>query len=145
MLASISHLNGSSVSKTFEYPIHHFMSNICQHFWHTASAPNTSFLWRMKCESVSSSVGSDFLWPHGLQSSCFLCPWDSPGKDTGVGRQSLLQGIFLNPGMEQGLLHCRQILYHLSHQRSPWRMGTHLRICLTWECPILTRNFSSLI
>ena len=34
------------------------------------------------------------LWPHGLQSSRLLRPWDSPGKDTGVGSQSLLQGIF---------------------------------------------------
>ena len=41
-----------------------------------------------------------------------LCPWDSPGKNTGVGRHFLLQGTFLT----RGLLHCRQILYHLSHQ-----------------------------
>ena len=25
------------------------------------------------------------LWPHGLQPTRFLCPWDSPGKNTGVG------------------------------------------------------------
>ena len=24
------------------------------------------------------------LWPHGLQHAKFLCPWDSPGKNTGV-------------------------------------------------------------
>ena len=36
--------------------------------------------------------------------------WNSPGKDTGVGCHSLLQGIFLTQGLNPGLLHCRQIL-----------------------------------
>ena len=44
---------------------------------------------------------------------------DSPGKNTGVGSHSLLQGIFPTRGSNPGLLHCRQILYHLSHQGSP--------------------------
>ena len=34
---------------------------------------------------VSRSVMPDSLRPHGLQSTRFLCPWDFPGKDTGVG------------------------------------------------------------
>ena len=38
---------------------------------------------------------------------------------TGVGSISLLQGIFQTQGLNPGLLHFRQILYHLSHQRSP--------------------------
>ena len=44
------------------------------------------------------------------------CPWDFPGKNTGVGCHSLLQGISLTQGLNLGPLHCRQILYHLSHQ-----------------------------
>ena len=64
------------------------------------------------CESRS--VMSDSLWPHGLHS-----PWNSPGQKTGVGSLSLLQGIFPTQGSNPGLLHCRWILYHLSHQRSP--------------------------
>ena len=44
---------------------------------------------------------------------------DSPGKNTGVGCHALLQGIFLTEGSNPGLLHCRLILYHLSHQGSP--------------------------
>ena len=44
---------------------------------------------------------------------------DSPGKNIGVGCHSLLQGIFPTQGWNPGLLHCRQILYHLSHQGSP--------------------------
>ena len=41
-----------------------------------------------------------------------LCPWDSPGKNTGVDCYSLLQGIFPTQGSNPGLLQCRQILYH---------------------------------
>ena len=37
---------------------------------------------------------------------------DSPGKNTGMGCHSLLQGIFPTQGLNLGLLHCRQILYH---------------------------------
>ena len=44
---------------------------------------------------------------------------DSPGKNTGVGSPALLQGIFPTQGLNPGLLHCRWILYHLSHQGSP--------------------------
>ena len=42
-----------------------------------------------------------------------LCPWDSPGKNTGLGCHSLLQGIFMTQGLNPCLLHCRHILYHL--------------------------------
>jgi len=45
--------------------------------------------------------------------------WDSPGKDTRVGFHALLQGIFQPQGSNPGLPHCRQIIYHLSHQGSP--------------------------
>ena len=44
---------------------------------------------------------------------------DSPGKNTGMGRHSLFQGIIPKQGSNPGLLHCRLILYHLSHQGSP--------------------------
>ena len=40
--------------------------------------------------SVSRSVEPDSLWPHGLQPTRLLCPWDFPGKDTGVGCHFLL-------------------------------------------------------
>ena len=65
---------------------------------------------------LSHLVMSDFLQLHGLLPARLLCPWDSPGKNTAVGSHSLLQGIFLTQGWNPGLLHCRQILYCLSHQ-----------------------------
>ena len=55
----------------------------------------------------------DSLQPHGLQPARLLCPWDSPGKNTGVGIHSFLLEIFPTQGLNLGLLHCRQILYHL--------------------------------
>ena len=74
---------------------------------------------KVKSESINNSVVSDSLRLHGLQSARLLFPWNSAGKNTGVGSHSLLQGIFLTQGWNLGLLHCRQILYHLSHQGSP--------------------------
>ena len=51
---------------------------------------------------------------------------DSPGKNTGVGCHALLQGIFPTQGSNPGLPHCRQILYHLSHQGSPWILKKYM-------------------
>ena len=48
-----------------------------------------------------------------------LCPWDFPGKNAAVGCHFLLQEIFPTQGLNPGLLHYRQMLYHLSHQGSP--------------------------
>ena len=41
------------------------------------------------------------------------------GKNTRVGSHSLLQGTFLTQALNPGLLLCRWLLYHLSHQGSP--------------------------
>ena len=38
------------------------------------------------------------------------CPWDSPGKNTGMGYHFLLQGIFPTQGSNPGLPHWRQTL-----------------------------------
>ena len=66
--------------------------------------------------SVSHSVLSDSLQPHGLWPARLLCPWGSPGKNTGVDCHSLLQRIFPTQGSNPGLLHCRQILLSLSYR-----------------------------
>ena len=67
--------------------------------------------------SVSCSLAKLFvtLWTIACQAFCL---WDFSVKNTGVGCLSLLQGIFLTQALNPGLLHCRQILYHLSHQGS---------------------------
>ena len=52
--------------------------------------------------SSSRSVEPNSLQPHGLEPTRLLCPWDFPGKDTGVGCHFLLQGIFPTQGYEPG-------------------------------------------
>ena len=64
----------------------------------------------MDCSPPGSSVHGDF-----------------PGKNTGMGCHSLLQGIFLAQGSNPGLPHYRQTLYHLSHQGIPLHMVTSTR------------------
>ena len=59
------------------------------------------------CSVVSNSVRPYGLWPARL-----LCPWNFPGKNTGVSCHFLLQGIFPTQGSNPLLLNCRQILYH---------------------------------
>ena len=63
----------------------------------------------------------DSLWPDGLQPSRLLCPWDFPGKNTGVGCHFLLQGIILIQGSNPCLL-----------QLPNWQL-----LCrwATWEAP----------
>ena len=76
--------------------------------------PWSLLLIRVLCSVVSSSLQPCGLWPARL-----LCPWDSPGKNTGVGCHALLQGVFPTQGSNLGLQHCRRILYQLSHKGSP--------------------------
>ena len=70
-----------------------------------------------KVQSVTRSVVSNSLQPHGLQPARLLSSWDSPDKNTGVDGHFLLQGIFPTQGLNPGLSHYRQILSCLSHQR----------------------------
>ena len=72
------------------------------------------------------SVVSDSLRPNGLYPARLLCPWDSPGKNTGVGCHALLQGIFLTQGSNPGLLHCRQILYTIGEAQG--QHGSNLNV-----------------
>ena len=68
----------------------------------------------MRVKVKVSQLMSNSFWPHGLYS-----PWNSPEQNTGVDSLSLLQGIFPTQGLNQGLPHCRWILYQLSHKGSP--------------------------
>ena len=76
--------------------------------------------WFYAAAAAVTSVVFDSLWPHGLLPAWLFCSWNSPGKNTGVGSHSLLQGIILIQGLNPGFLHCWQILYHLSHQGTYW-------------------------
>ena len=67
----------------------------------------------------TSSVTYDSLRLHGLEPTRLFCPCDFPGKNTEASCHSLFQWILLIQGLKLCLLHCRRILYPLSHQGSP--------------------------
>ena len=79
------------------------------------------------------SIMSDFLRPRGLQPTSLLCPWDFPGKNTGVACHALLQGNLPNPENISCISWTgRWILY-------PWPPGkpTYSNTCLLTKCLLL--------
>ena len=64
----------------------------------------------------------------------FFCLWDSSGRNTGVGCHFLLQGIFPTQGLNPGLPHWRQILYHLSRYLNCRRNSFTHSCWLIWNC-----------
>ena len=87
------------------------------------------------------SVVSDSLRPHGLQPTRLLCPWDSPGKNTGVGGHFLLQGIIPTQESNPRLLQWHMdslTLKHLLGYCPAEDTLTHLLIRAAsnpWLCP----------
>ena len=88
-------------------------------------------------KSKSCLVVSDSVTPWTTRSMEFF-----PGQNTGVSNCSLLQGIFPTEESNPGIPHCRQILYQISHQRSPFfspHTNTHTKWvtchskCLAWD------------
>ena len=67
----------------------------------------------LACMHAKSLVLSDSLRSCGLQPTRLLCPWNSLGKNTGVGCHALLQGIFLTQGL---ILHLLCLLH--------WQVGS---------------------
>ena len=87
-----------------------------------------------------------------MRPSRLHCPWNSPGKRTGVGCHSLLQGIFPTEESNSDLLHCGQILYCQSHQGSPalsiclfYLIKTRLKITIIIEalCKDINQKFTN--
>ena len=82
------------------------------------------------CVCQVTSVVSHSLGPHGLQPTRLLCPWDSPGKNTGVGSHALLQGNLPDPGIE------------LVSLTSPALAGRFFTANVTWDgCPFTQVHF----
>ena len=96
------------------------------YIWLSCSAVNLKPVYRRTCsvgyhniklsyERVLVAQSCLTLCDPGLGPARLLCPQNSPRKNTGVGSHFLLQGISPIQGQNLGLLHCRQILYSLSH------------------------------
>ena len=93
----------------------------CGHFW------VFQICWHIECITLIASSfrilnSSTGIPLHPLALLIAVLPsstWGYPSNNTGVGNNSLLLGTFQIQGSNTGLLHCRQILYHLSHQEGP--------------------------
>ena len=101
-----------------------------QRFWLLVAMWSPT-VWRSSCAVLrllfllfSCSVVSDSLQPHGLKPARLLCPWDFPGRNTGLGCHALLQEIFLTQGSNPCLLHWEAGSLPLSHQGSPLYSST---------------------
>ena len=92
------------------------LKQVTQLFW--LPRAYKSYVYSMKVKVI------DSLWPHGLYS-----PWNSLGQNTGVGSLP-------NPG----LLHCRLILYQLSHKGKPRNTGVCNLSLLQWIFPTQELN-----
>ena len=79
------------------------------------------------CSGMSNS-----LWPYRLQPTRLLCPWDFPGKNTGVGCHFLLPGIFPTQGSNSRLLCLLHWQADSLHFVPP---GKSLEIHITWQNP----------
>ena len=87
----------------------HFISN-CQNLGANKMSFNMKVLVAQWCPALCDHMDCN---PPGSSAQGFS------GKNTGVSCHFLLQVIFPTQGSNSGLLHCRQILYYLSHQGSP--------------------------
>ena len=85
---------------------------------------------------LSRSVMSDSLWPYGLYPTRFLCPWDSPGKNTRVSFHSHSKG---SPWpRDRNWVTCigRQMFYHWG----TWEARSHSQLIELWVDITKQRN-----
>ena len=90
MLLLLSHFSSVRLCVTLWTAAHQAPPSLgfSQEHWTELPFPSPmheSEKWKWSC-----SVMSDSLWPHGLQPTRLLCPWDFPAKSTGVGGHCLL-------------------------------------------------------
>ena len=86
LLSPVSYLGICSLSL-----LTHSLPSIGNKKWEFLTLDLSSSSLLVCCVCSVASIMSNSLWPHGLQPTRLLYPWDSPGKDTGVGCHALLQ------------------------------------------------------
>ena len=91
---------------------------------------SSAMLNSLESESISYSVMSNSLQLQGLLPTRLLYPWNSPGKNTGVGSHFLLWGS-PDPG-SKSRSHALQILYRLSHWGSPGLIKEMPKVLPAW-------------
>ena len=87
---------------------------------------------------VLSCPVDDSLQPPGLQFPRFLCPWNFPSKNSGVGSHFFLQGIFPTQGSNLHLLHWQVYLLPLGYLGSQNTLSyIVIKVTITRDCLIL--------
>ena len=86
-----------------------------------ADSRKASIWWGLSCcnRCLVTKSCLTLLQLHGLKPARLLCPWASPGKNTGVGCHFLSQEIFLTEGSNPCVWHWQVDSLPLSHQGSP--------------------------
>ena len=105
-----------------------YCKQFCNEHWSACILSDHDFLWiyvqewdcRIMVVVVLSLSGTKYCNP--MHPTRRLCPWDFAGINSGVGCISFSRGSSMTQGWNLGLLHCRWILYWLSHQ------GNHCRV-----------------
>ena len=92
MLLLLSHFSCVRLCVTPQTAVHQSPASLgfCRQE-HWSGLPFPSPIQESEKWKWSRSVVSDLSWPHGLQPTRLLHPWDFPGKSTGVGCHCLLQ------------------------------------------------------
>ena len=85
------------------------------------------------------SVMSDSLWPCWLYLARLLCPWGFSRQECWSGLLCPPPGHLPNPGLNLGLLCCRQILYHLCH--SPKNVSNWHKYRISMDCKIHEESY----
>ena len=90
------------------------------------------YIWDRLVLFCCSVVSDSFSTPWAIAPR-LLCPWDHPGKNTGVGCHFPLQGILLTQGSHVSLLHWQVDSLSLSHQGSPLRLVKYLNAIINTQ------------
>ena len=120
-------------------------------FWAAQESKKSKSIWKEVCLAVGFIILKRKIVKVLATQSCpTLCDpmdcspsgssvhGDSPGKNTGMGIHSLLWGIIPTQGSNSGLLHCRRILYHLSHRGSP--LVVLYNIDISWQVMVFKEH-----
>ena len=78
-----------------------------------------SFKFYIRAHACAAQLCLSLCDPMDCVLSRLLCPWDSPGKDIGVGYHTLFHGLILTQGSNAHLLHWQVDSLPLNHLESP--------------------------
>ena len=103
-------------------------------WWEKSQSVRNRGLSRRKCTlslccSVAKVMSDSFVTPWTVLTR-ILCPWDFPGKNTGVSWHFLLQGISLTQGLNPNLLHWQVNSLPVGYQDRPFPHHGLIFVCV---------------